>query len=219
MPHFDERYREETQLGDGTSVVLRLVRRADGELLRQGFEELSPQTRYLRFFGLKPELSDADVEALTDLDGARRLAICAVEMVDGREHGLAVARFARDTATSEVAEAAITVADRVQNRGLGTLLLQRLAAAASERGVTRFRCELLAENLPVRRMLEQIEGARFELEGNLLRAEVPVPAAGPRDAPATLDRSNATYRILGHSARGAIQVGFQRFLRKGSDDE
>jgi RimJ/RimL family protein N-acetyltransferase len=209
---FDETYREEAALGDGTRVLLRTVLPSDRELLRAGFQELSAESRYMRFFIGKTELSEEEARMLTELDGVCRFALCAVRPEGGQ--GLGVARFALDNEADEVAEAAITVVDHAQGKGLGTLLLQRLAAAAHERGVRFFRCELLASNRRVRRLLESLEGVVFEADGELLRAQVPVPEAGPSDSPARLDRSSGSYHLLGQSARGAIRVRFRKLLLK-----
>ena len=39
-----------TQLNDGTPVCIRRVRKDDEQRLRDGIAQLSPQSRYLRFF-------------------------------------------------------------------------------------------------------------------------------------------------------------------------
>jgi GNAT superfamily N-acetyltransferase len=152
---FDEHYAEAATLRDGTSVTLRLVRPSDAELLRRGFRELSWQSRYRRFHGAKNALSDREVRYFTELDGVDHLAIAALAVVGGGESGFGVARFVRIREEPEVAEAAVTVIDSAQNRGLGSLLLARLVSAARERGITRFRAAVLAGNQP---MLELVHG-------------------------------------------------------------
>jgi len=52
--HFTLDYTEHAELRDGTSVLLRLVRPTDKELLRAGFQRLSPESRYARFFMPRP---------------------------------------------------------------------------------------------------------------------------------------------------------------------
>ena len=44
------------------------------------------------------------------------------------------------------AEVAVEVADRMHGLGLGTILIERLAAVAEQRGVTRFVAEVLPDN-------------------------------------------------------------------------
>ena len=74
----------------------------------------------------------------------------------GNEEGIGVARFIRLEEDSEVAEPAITVVDDFQGKGLGTLLLHRLAAAALEREINRFRFEILADNVRMKNMLDEV---------------------------------------------------------------
>jgi RimJ/RimL family protein N-acetyltransferase len=148
---------EDHTLGDGTRVVLRHVRPEDAEELRRGFDKLSPSSRYRRFLGGVHALSDETLRYLTCVDGHDHVAIVAVQRApDGTETGLGIARFVRTAGDASVAEAAITVVDDVQGRGLGRILGLALARAGLERGVTRFRGEILANNQPVRQLLEDV---------------------------------------------------------------
>ncbi|MEK8228815.1 GNAT family N-acetyltransferase [Oerskovia sp. M15] len=61
-----------------------------------------------------------------------------------REDIIGVARF--DKVTPHEAEVAFNIADAEQGRGLGSVLLEHLAAAARERGVRRFSAEVLPQN-------------------------------------------------------------------------
>lgn len=186
--HFDAAYREVVKLRDGTRVRLRVVRRADRELLLRGFDRLSPRSRYLRFLTPKNGLSDTELDDLLTLDGRDRFALGAQKLQPGggEGEGLGIARFARLPDTPAVAEAAVTVTDEAQGKGLGTILLARLAAAARERGVERFTCEFDAGNEQIWHVIQRL-GPRIEvLDHGFVRAEVPVPPVeaghGPRTA-------------------------------------
>lgn len=212
---FDAHYREEAQLGDGTRVVLRLVQPGDRELLRRGFERLSSESRYLRFMSVKPRLSEADLDALMDLDGEERFAIGAVR-ADGdgdRSEGLGVARFVRLADDPEVAEAAVTVVDEAQGRGLGSLLLRRLAAAARERGIRYFRGEILVRNQPMQRLLEDHAAARVVSTGEgtvQVLVELPDPdAAAGSSGPGEL-----LERMLAQAAGGGLAIRLGDVLLK-----
>ncbi len=148
---------EEHTLGDGTRVRLRPIRPEDGDELRRGFERLSPESRYRRFLGGVSHLSDDIIHYLTDVDGRDHVAIVASRpRADGTEEGLGVARFVRVAGEPTVAEAAITVVDDMQHKGLGRLLSMALAAAALERGITHFRGEILADNEAIRQLLRDV---------------------------------------------------------------
>lgn len=149
---FDGEYRERATLQDGRRVILRLLRPSDRDKLARGFYELSEEGRYRRFLSAKPRLSNAELDYLTDVDQQTHVAIGAV-FIDrlGREcEGAGVARFVLIENEGEddecIAEAAVTVTDTAQGVGLGTLLFQRLSEAATERGVRKFRGEVLATN-------------------------------------------------------------------------
>lgn len=213
--HFDERYREDAELRDGTPVQLRLVRPADRELLRRGFQRLSTESRYLRFMGTKATLTEAELEALTTLDGVDHFAMGALrrEPAGGAVEGLGVARFVRLPGQPEIAEAAVTVADAVQGRGLGSLLLRRLAAAARERGIRFFRGDVLACNEPMRRLLADHLAATLEPDDDVLQVLVELPpfrslVATPGYAGDLLDR------LLAHAAGGRMIVRTSDLLLK-----
>jgi GNAT superfamily N-acetyltransferase len=208
---FDDAYGETATLTDGTPVLIRLLRPADRELLRRGFEALSPDTRRLRFFGAKTQLTDAELAQLTQLDGINHFALGAVREGPHEVEGLGVARFVRDPANPEVAEAAVTVKDTAQGRGLGTLLLTRLAAAARERGVSRFCGEFLAVNERVWVLLEEVcPDATPSVSGETVRVEVPISDRGSRLS------VDPVHRLLGHVAGRRLALRLRYLLLKHS---
>jgi RimJ/RimL family protein N-acetyltransferase len=137
--------REPIQLRDGTEVRLHAMRGDDADALLRFHHRLSPETTYLRFFSVHPELSSGELERFTHVDHRDREAIVAT--VD--EEIVGVARFDRVDGDSE-AEAAFVIADVWQGEGLGTALFERLTARARELGIERFTAEVLPHN---RRML------------------------------------------------------------------
>jgi GNAT superfamily N-acetyltransferase len=145
-------------LHDGTPVVLRHVRPDDAGELRASFDRLSPTSRYRRFMAGVQELSDEMVRYLTQVDGHDHVAIVATGALAGAgaERGLGIARFVRMKDDPTVAEAALTVIDDMQKKGLGRMLAIALARAALERGITHFRGEILADNAPVRALLDEV---------------------------------------------------------------
>ncbi|MEI8255443.1 MAG: GNAT family N-acetyltransferase [Deltaproteobacteria bacterium] len=196
-------------LDDGLCVRLRHIRPDDGEELRRAFARLSPTSRFRRFFGGFDTLDDATVRYLTSVDGQDHVAIVAyTDSPDLKtDVGLGVARFIRLPDEPEVAEAAIVVVDDFQGRGIGALLGDTLAAAARERGITRFRAEVLASNGPAREPLEALHAHVVRADDDSIVFDVPLarPDGGP---PARLE---VLRRILGDVARQV--VGFARSLR------
>jgi GNAT superfamily N-acetyltransferase len=207
---FDARYRENVELRDGSRVTLRVVRPDDKELLRRGFERLSPASRYRRFLAPKEHLSDAELAYLTEVDGWNHFAMGAVAVdASGAEEGLAIGRFIRCQDDPRTAEVAVAVLDDWQHKGLGTLLLLRLVAAARERGIERFAGDVLATNVQVGEILAQIpQGVRVRGQGPEVAIEVDLPAvpAAPATAEAPEDRETPLRRVFALLARGLLRM-------------
>jgi GNAT superfamily N-acetyltransferase len=150
-------FSEEHVLDDGTRVTIRHVRPEDADEVARGFARLSPTSRYRRFLGGLGALSPEMLRYLTHVDGKDHVALVAVAPREGGgDEGLGIARFIRDPGDAEVAEAAITVIDEAQRKGLGRILGVALGRAALERGIHRFRGEILTDNGPVRQLLEEV---------------------------------------------------------------
>ncbi|HEY1959222.1 MAG TPA: GNAT family N-acetyltransferase [Polyangiaceae bacterium] len=172
-------FREEHELADGRKIVLRHIQPSDSEELRRGFAALSPESRYRRFFGAV-ELDDRALRYLTEVDGTDHVAlVAATESLDLKsERGVGVARFIRSAGDPAAAEAAVTVVDDMQQLGIGTWLTQALARAARERGIDRFRCEVLESNEPVVLALRAVGAKMVERSEGSLVLDVPIPAEG-----------------------------------------
>jgi GNAT superfamily N-acetyltransferase len=174
-------FREEHTLADGTQVVLRHLRPSDGPELRRAFERLSPESRYRRFFGGLTHLTEATLDYLTRVDGQDHVAIVAVgESYDLKtEHGMGVARFVRLKDDAGAADAAVTVIDDFQRKGLGRLLATTLAEAARERGVHRFRADVLADNEPMRAIMSEIAATERGVAAGVISYDVALDGIGP----------------------------------------
>lgn len=162
-------------------VTLRPLEPDDGQLLRGLFDRLSPTSRYMRFLSPVQRAEQVQVQRLLDIDHADREAVAA--LVEGEVVG--VARYARlDTSTAEFA---VTVADDWQRHGIGSALLERLAAAASGRGVTRLKGVALGENRRILALLRHVFPAvSIRLQDGLVEIEVDLegrpPAEGQQSA-------------------------------------
>jgi GNAT superfamily N-acetyltransferase len=131
-------------LSDGSRLLIGRVTPHDAPVLQEGFAELSAESRRLRFLTAKPTLSPSELRYLTEVDGHDHEALGAVDPETG--HGVAIARFVRDPDNPTRAEAAITVADSWQRRGVGKLLLARLSDRARAEGVTHFTALVSGDN-------------------------------------------------------------------------
>ena len=133
-------------LRDGRPVALRPVVPEDRARLAEGFDELSRESRRLRFLGSVSTLSDAQLRYLTEVDGTDHVAWGALDLTDHARPGFGVGRFIRLGAGSRVAEFSLTVLDTAQGLGVGQLLLAVLAAVAPGVGVDTLRGVVGSEN-------------------------------------------------------------------------
>ena len=164
-------------LSDGTRLGLRPIRPDDEPRLVALYDHLSRHTAYQRFFTVMKRLPPDWAHFLANVDYRRRLAL-VVEHEPAAEL-VAVARY-ESTGEAGTAEIAFVVQDGWQDRGLGTLLLGELLAAAEARGIRRFLAYVLADN---RRMLDLLHRFTEVLERktesgvtSLVCARRPVPA-------------------------------------------
>lgn len=157
----DPAWRSSAVLADGTHVTLRPIFPEDKDELRRAFRATSPKTRYQRFLGVVGDLSDATLDYLTNVDQKNHVAIVATVTSDDlkSERGIGVARFIRVPGHPDVAEAAVTVTDDMQRKGVGSLLVRELGRAAVAHGVRRLSADVLADNVTMRAILESV-GAR-----------------------------------------------------------
>lgn len=167
-----EDQRIETTLRDGTRVLIRMVDPDDRADFVKGFQRLSTRSRYLRFHAAIEELDDRQLDYLTRVDQVDHVAWVAIDLDHPEQPGIGVARFVRLTDEPEVAEAAVTVLDAYQGRGLGTILLGVLADAARERGITTFRAYVLGENRPMLAVLDRLGPTRSERHRGVYQIDV-----------------------------------------------
>jgi acyl-CoA synthetase (NDP forming)/GNAT superfamily N-acetyltransferase len=129
-------------LADGGQVLIRPVRSQDATELRGLHDASSDRSIYLRYFNLNRHAGEQYVEHLLGAgQGSERLGLIAEKR--GAAIGMASCERLPGTADAEVA---LLVADRHQHRGVGTLLLEHLAALARHHGIRRFVAEILTEN-------------------------------------------------------------------------
>ena len=132
-------------LRDGTLVWIRPVQITDRALLVEFFRHVSFRSMESRY--VVPISIDSAVDEILASRGTDdRLSLVALERSDERSGIVAHAEFAADRSDPVTAEVAFLVRDDYQGRGLGTILLHRLAAIARARGMRRFYAYVLPVN-------------------------------------------------------------------------
>ena len=165
----------QVKMRDGTELELRPVLPGDSERTVHGPVEFSGETLYRRFQSTRTPTKSL-MTYLFEVDYVDHFVWVITDGPDGPV--VADARFVRDESDPTVAEVAFTVGDAYQGRGIGTFLMGALAVAAGCDGVQRFSARVLAENYPMRKILDHF-GAfwhREDLGVVTTVVEVPQPA-------------------------------------------
>lgn len=159
----------------------------DGGAVRRMYARLSAQSIYFRFHSPFPEVPEWLLNHV--IEAGRHDGESLVAVVDGGIVGHAV--YVRSEDRRE-AETAIVVEDRWQSKGIGRLLLSRLAQAAWREGVEVFTGEVLGENRRMRGLAASLfPETRFALEGGVYSVRMPLCASGPAAGTTRVDRSAA----------------------------
>lgn len=140
-PGYPRHWEADVVLRDGATAHLRPIRPDDQQLLLDMFHQQSENTIYLRFFSHKTTLTRRELARYTTVDHRDR--VCFVILLGSQLIG--VGRYDRAGEAPE-AEVAFMISDPHQGRGIGSILLEHLAAAARENGISRFTAEVLPEN-------------------------------------------------------------------------
>lgn len=184
---------------DGHRLLFRPIAPNDKELIRKGFERLSPQSRYRRFFRHIDRLSPDDLRYLTEVDFVDHVAWVVLLPDEAGRPGVGVARWVRLAGEHTVAEAAVTVIDDWHGRGIGKTLLFLLAKSARAAGIEAFRAWVMGENRPLLGLLAD-RGARYgSWDRGVVEIDVPLP-----DDPDDLVGSAAPL-VLKEVARGRLE--------------
>jgi acetyltransferase len=164
---------ERVTLRDGTVIVVRPIEPEDRQALAEGFERLSPEARYRRFFSPISRLSERQLDYLTRVDHHDHEALVADDE-EGRLVG--VARYVR-TGPGE-AEPAMVVADDWHGRGVAGTLLTRLVQRALDEDIVVFNASVLAGNPEAVHVLRRLGDATVTRQGSevVVRIDLPEPA-------------------------------------------
>lgn len=195
-PHWEA----DVVVADGGIVHLRPIRPTDADEVVRFHAGLSQRTRYLRYFSAYPRIPARDLERFVNVDHRDRVALVA-EL--GGEI-IAVGQYERNDQTDE-AEVAFLVADAHQARGIGSILLEHLAAAARECGLKRFTAVVLAENTG---MIRVFRDAGYEITRHLEYGEVTLEFA--------IDETALTEAVMREREQHAEARSIARLLQPSS---
>ena len=154
----------------GQRIGLRLLEPDDGNLIRRFYWRLSLETIYRRFMGPVVPPADALVRRLIDVDHRERDALIAFDA-----RGIAgLARYAAFPGQTTY-DVAVVVADDWQGRGLGRLLITRLAHIARLRGILHFHATMFCDNQRAQALVRSLSPrATLHYEAGEVVADIPL---------------------------------------------
>ncbi|GAB3766943.1 acyl-CoA synthetase (NDP forming)/GNAT superfamily N-acetyltransferase [Nocardioides ginsengisegetis] len=135
-------------LADGTIATIRRVVPSDHEGLLALHDHLAEENLRMRFFGLNRAAGHDYAEHLAAAVGSTEV-LALVALVGGD----LVAVASAEVMAEGTAEISFLVADSAHGLGLGTLLLEHLAAEARGRGILEFTADVLVDNHAMLRVL------------------------------------------------------------------
>ncbi len=153
---YPEYWEADVVLRDGGTAHVRPIHPADAQAVQAFHTGQSQKSIYMRFFAFKASLSGKELKRFTEVDYRDRVAL--VITIGGEILG--IGRYDRLDNPAE-AEVAFNIADAHQGRGIGSILLEHLAAAARENGIRTFSAEVLPEN---RKMLMVFADAGYDVK-------------------------------------------------------
>ncbi len=154
-------------LRDGSTVRVRPARADDRARVEDYLISMSPETRQLRFWGTAVDVSEVARKAV-DVDYHDHNTLLAFT---GGEEGSVVAGAQYIRIGGGRAELSVSVADSMQGKGLGSILIGQLAQAANENGVSILVAEVLPEN---HRMINVFRQLGFSLSIRALPGTIEV---------------------------------------------
>jgi len=160
-----------------TTMTTRELTRFDWEGIEALYRELSERSRALRFGVPMPTLTSRTIEELTALDGHARAAV-GVFLAGSL---VAEGRWVRLEEHATTAEAAFTVADAHQRRGLGTHLLDAVAEHARGSGIETLVFNVSGENRGMAALLAR-RGVRLSYRGGSGEASLSLVTASSAGA-------------------------------------
>ncbi|MFF2652742.1 GNAT family N-acetyltransferase [Streptomyces sp. NPDC058045] len=205
---YPDHWEADVVLRDGGTARIRPITPDDAEHLTDFYEQVSDESKYLRFFAPYPRLSDKDVHRFTHHDYVDRVGLAATvsgEFIATVRYDRIDARGRPAAAPADEAEVAFLVQDAHQGRGVASALLEHIAAVARERGIRRFAAEVLPSNI---KMVKVFTDAGYRqqrsFEDGVVRLEF------------DLEPTEASLAVQHAREQRAEARSVQRLLRPGS---
>jgi len=126
---------EETLTIQAERITFRPAKPVDERRIQEHLYNLDKKDIVSRFFHAKKQFKRDDVEGMSQIDYIRNLTIVAVVGEVGFERAVGIGEYYLEPAQN-MAEVAFSVSRDYQGKGLGKILIRKLAEAALENGIS-----------------------------------------------------------------------------------
>ncbi len=173
---------EETRLYDGRKVVYRPTKPSDNRMIQEHFYQMDDKDVEMRFFNLRRHFYRDEMEDMSQVDYVKNLSIVAVTGEIGFERIVGLGGYFLEHGTT--AEVAFSVAKDWQGKGIGSVILMKLAEAARENGISTLTAYTLPSNRGMIKLFKKLPYATktaFEEDTVVLTCQFGKPnqGAGP----------------------------------------
>ncbi|HSN04255.1 MAG TPA: GNAT family N-acetyltransferase [Nitrospira sp.] len=164
-------------LRDGTTAAIHPTHAEDRAMMQVFIDRLSPASRRHRFFSETGPAADTIASLCDSSNPSKQLTVAVTRTIAGQPRIIAAGSYWARTA--DEAEVAMAVADDFHGKGLGTILLERLAMLAIHRGFTRLWAVTHTDNVAMREVFresgypihESYEGGDMQVQLSLRPSE------------------------------------------------
>lgn len=150
---YPSQYIDECTLSGGEVVTIRPIRPEDEPRVIQFQGQLSEKTvrgRYFKDMSYEERTNHRRMIRICHSDYDREILLIA--LID--DEIIAAARLKR-IIPRNISDFKLVIIDRMQNRGLGTILLEKSIAIAKQEGIDRIETQIMQDNLAMKKMLKK----------------------------------------------------------------
>jgi GNAT superfamily N-acetyltransferase len=141
------KYKVVEQLRDGRRIEIRALGPDDEADLLAAVDRASVQSLYRRFFAVRRNFSEKEIDFFVNVDFVNHVALVAVAEEGGRAMIVGGGRYV--VVREGSAEVAFAVIDEYQGKGIGAALMRHLVVIARDAGLKELTAEVLPDNTPM----------------------------------------------------------------------
>lgn len=172
-----ENFSEHVILKNGMGLLLRPAVPEDKELIREFLSRISAESLRMRFMASISHVSDETINTFCRNDFTDSGCLVASVSEAGKERIVGLGNYLA-SANGRTAEVAFLIEDEFQGKGIGTILLERLAGLAAANGFVHLEAEVLPENIS---MINVFKSSGFKVHqawgSDTVHLELPVEGA------------------------------------------